>query len=226
MAANAPFGQFDPTYEQPRRLELEPVDIDLTELRGRLLGTLVPPWRALNDSDRLGDSDAWFWTACEAGARSDQTGYVLLHELAGRLRVTNAVIDGPGASLSIGEQNALVERFRDEVVVPLRDDGVVTVHESGPEASLLDWVGKPAIDALARFSLLANRSTDGNHPRDSERWNEFLVEALPVNDGTGFAQVLQTVLVGNGWSESSAADLAVQVEQANDLLTLYRSVNG
>ena len=226
MAAVTPFESFDPTFEQPRRVELQPVDATPRELRDRLLRSLVSPWRAMTASDPVTNSDSWFWVACEGGSGGDRTGYVLLHEIAGRLRVTNVGTDAPGGSLSLGEQNALIERFRHEVVEPLERDGAVVVHENDPIGSLARWVDEKAIEKLARFSLLANRSSGSAHPSDSARWNAFLVEALPVRDGTGFAEVLQTVLIRNGWPEHGAVDLAIQVEQANELLALYRSVNG
>ena len=231
MTVDTLLDRFDVTYEQPSRLELAPIGQTPESLRDEIRRSLVAPWRDLVAADDVQTGERWFWVVCDDAlqnprAKGRSPARVLLHEIAGHLRVTNVTSPMGGPAVDMRDYNRLVARFRDEVAAPLERQDRLAVRETGPAGSLSELIGEPASEALARFSLAANKSSGNTHPGDNERWNRFLVEALPVSDGTGFAEALQSVLERNGWSESAAYDLAIQAERANDVLAMKRQMYG
>ena len=226
MAVATLADDFDPSFEQIRRLELEPVEGTPGALRTCLVETLPAHWFEVMPASEANWGRRWFWIGREDALDGGQAAHVLLHEIGSRLRVTNVVGAGDGPDLHTGVQNRVTELFRDEVAEKLARDGVAVVHETGPVGELRDWIDDDAIAALARFATTANRTAGSGRPADAERWNDFLVAALPVSDGTGFADALRAMLVGNGWPDASADRLAVRAEQANELLSAYRAAHG
>ncbi len=172
------------------------------------------------------DSDRWFWAVRDDAFGEGRAGGVVLHEIAGRLRVTDVSEVALMHSPSVADRNRLVARFRDEVALPLQEAGHVRLHEAGSAGTLADWIDDNAIEALARFASMTSPVTGLDRPEEEARWDGFLVAALPVRDGAGFADALAAVLVGNGWPEDAAYELGDRARRANSLLTRYRAVGG
>lgn len=216
--------RLDPVYEQINRLELQPVDERPRELRERLLHSLVRPWRGREPGDPGSDSDHWFAIVCEDALGEGGAGWMSLHEIADRLRVTDVRDATTMHYLSLTDRNRLMQRFRNEVVAPLEDRDQVIVHESGSVGSLDTWIDADALDALDRFVSATKPTASLDDPEAKELWNRFLVLALPVRDGSSFGEGVRSVLMRYGWSESAANELRTEVENANFLLDIRRSI--
>ena len=209
--------EFDDAVPQLQRLWLKPVAGGLDVLRERLLKSVVPPWSDPGVDDAAGQArpELWSWFRLErARASGLDAVQIVLHRMDadGELQLTN-VVPARGSGLIEREPyNRVVRDFRDTIVRLLERENVVRVRLSEDAESLVAWVGEDALRALARFSMAANKSTGARHPNDEERWNDFLLAALPARR-PGVAEALEQVLVRNGWSEDGASELAIAAER-------------
>lgn len=119
--------------------------------------------------------------------------------------------------LSIDEYNKLLINFKESLVDPAVQDTAIKVELTKDQVFLEDIVGKKAADALKRFSSAANKSTGHSHPRDEERWFEFLLVTQKSKKELSF-DVLEAILIEQGWSEEWAHDLACEFEYSEKLL--------
>ena len=209
--------EFDDAVPRLQDLWLTPVAGGLDALRDRLVQSLVPPWSdpGVDDAAEQVRPELWSWFQLERAATPGlEAVRIVLHRMDadGELKLTNLFPVHGSGRIEREAYNRVVRDFRDTVVRPLEREEVVRARLSDDAESFATWVGEDAVRALARFSLLANKSTGAGHPRDEERWNDFLLMALPARR-PGFVGALEQVLVRNGWSEDGASDLVIAAEQ-------------
>lgn len=77
-------------------------------------------------------------------------------------------------------------------------------------------------EKLKCFSGCANKSNGGAHPRDRQRFNDFIVQAHYENSSLDDF-TLRELLIDEGWSERHADDLSSKYCFARDLLKQYDS---
>lgn len=143
-------------------------------------------------------------------------GLTLFEKDPGVWYVPNIVAIESG-QLSIDEYNKLLIDFKESLVGPAVQDKHIKVELTKDQVFLEDIVGKEAADALKRFSSAANKSTGHTHPRDEERWFEFLL-AAKKSGKEPYSDVLEAILIEQGWSEEWAHDLACEFEYSEKLL--------
>lgn len=123
--------------------------------------------------------------------------------------------------LSIGEYNKLLVDFKKTLIEPAIQNTPIITTITKDEVSLDDFIDKEAVDALKRFSSLANKSTGNYHPNDKRRWFEFLVAAQKSEKKPSF-DMLKATLIEQGWSEEFAYDLAFEFEHGQELLAFVK----
>lgn len=126
--------------------------------------------------------------------------------------------------LSIDEYNKLLVNFKTTLVEPAIQNTPITIVLTKNEVFLDDFIDKEAIEALKRFSSLANKSTGNSHPNDKKRWFEFLVAAQKSEKKPSF-DMLKTTLIEQGWSEEFAYDLAFEFEHGQELLDFVKKLD-
>lgn len=159
--------------------------------------------RAYRNSPTAADPDAVLWL----GISRD------------KWEVTNIVPLGKDA-IPPAEYTELLLSFR-SAIEPLARAVDVTVTEPvtdvGPEHFLTETTAR----LLRAFSLMANKSTGAAHPRDRQRWNEFVVAAHRDGCNVGASELQQLLIENEGWSEEKAVDLSILFEYEISLLNVY-----
>ena len=86
------------------------------------------------------------------------------------------------------------------------------------QADLDHWMAPATAEKLRLFSTCANKATGSAHPRDRERWNDFVLSAH--RDGSRMdASTLQRWLIeAEGWPPEVAEQLALEYEYGRELL--------
>ncbi len=150
----------------------------------------------------------------------DETGLVLWQEEDG-YRVANIVPRNVG-ELGIAKYNAVLQDFFDRVASPAAKAGGFVADAGSGWQTLEDWLDPGAAEALRRFCHLANKSTGASHPRDEERWFDFLIQAHRSSARLDAGQLARWLIeVDGGWGEQTARDLARDYELAAGLLKRY-----
>jgi hypothetical protein len=126
--------------------------------------------------------------------------------------------------LSIDEYNKLLVDFKKTLIEPAIQNTTITITITKDEVSLDDFIDQKAVDALKRFSSLANKSTGNSHPNDKNRWFEFLVAAQKSEKKPSF-EMLKATLIEQGWSEEFAYDLAFEFEHGQELLDFVKKTD-
>lgn len=150
------------------------------------------------------------------GSGLPNAGLTLFENDKGIWYVPNIVPIESG-QLSIDEYNRLLIDFKLALIDPVALTTPVSVDLTVDQIFLEDIVGKKAADALERFSTLANKSTVHSHPRDEERWFEFLLAAQKSEKELS-SEVLEATLIEQGWSKECAYKLACEFEYSEKLL--------
>lgn len=137
--------------------------------------------------------------------------------------VTNIVPVEVG-ELGVKLYNDLLVSFVTEVVDKATVQNQLVLVLSNDVRSLDTWTGAEATDALRRFSAFANKSTTNSHPKDRERWEEFVIEAHRNDDNLPVDILMQWLIEVDGWDETSANKLAIEFEQGISLLGAYDAI--
>ena len=87
--------------------------------------------------------------------------------------------------------------------------------------SLDEWFSPSTAQALRRFSNSANKSTGASHPRDQERWMEFLISAHHDGSDIDSDLLYRWLHEVEGWQEDGARDLLMDYDFARTLLGHY-----
>ena len=143
--------------------------------------------------------------------------------------------------LNIGEYNALLDLFRNEIIDPIKNkvQGITESYSDTDVFNPLDYISKEALTKLESFCNSANKSTGATHPRDEKRWFEFISQT--VNDDRTFdyetlyrflkdeeywgKEDAKGVHGRSAWSDEWAEKLASEYETYVRLLQYYASRN-
>lgn len=78
-----------------------------------------------------------------------------------------------------------------------------------------------AEEALHNFSILANKATGSSHPRDQERWFQFIFAAYRAPQQLDIDNLMRWLVEIEGWSDEKAHDLVIEYEFGLALLKEY-----
>ena len=119
------------------------------------------------------------------------------------------------------QYNRILDEFADMLRPHLASGERLSMHLTTDDAAITDWVSVEAAELLQRFSTLANMSTGSAHPRDFERWAEFLIR-VHLDGSALYSDSLSQWLVEElKWPQDRADKLASEYEFARDLLRAY-----
>lgn len=149
----------------------------------------------------------------------DESGLVLWQEEDG-YRVANIVPRKVG-ELGITKYNAILQDFVSKVAEPAAKQDGFKVDLTSSRQTLEDWLEPAPAASLRRFSNLANKSTGAAHPKDEERWYEFLIEAHRASASLDPERLARWLSEVEGWSSEIASELAIDYEFARGLLQKY-----
>lgn len=149
----------------------------------------------------------------------EAAGLVLLAADDG-MEVVN-IVPREVSELSYRAYNAILEDFASQVAAPAAASAGYRVELSSSTLSLEDELPPGVLEALRRFSALANKSTGASHPLDRDRWFDFII--LAHRDGVSLdASTLGRWLSeSEGWPEDGARDLAGEYERSRALLARF-----
>lgn len=117
--------------------------------------------------------------------------------------------------------NALLQEFTEQVAVPAATGLKLSAKLSRQWQSIDEWFSPSTAQALRRFSNSANKSTGASHPRDQERWMEFLISAHHDGSDIDSDLLYRWLHEVAGWQEESAGDLLMNYDFARTLLGHY-----
>lgn len=133
--------------------------------------------------------------------------------------VSNIVPKDAGR-LTHDQYNSIAQWFVEDVLNPHAARNVRV--ELGPcEETIDDLLNAPTADALRAFSLGANKSTGSAHPLDAERWRKFVILAHVAGASLDATTLQRWLEEEEEWPEEQAQELAIEYEQARDLLAQY-----
>jgi hypothetical protein len=193
-------------------------------IRDHVLSQVKAPWRhdaereqnvrsyALKNEDVIG-------LVRESSDDMDEVGLVLWQEEYG-YRVSNIVPSKVG-ELGSTKYNNILQDFVDRVARPAATVGGFIVDLTSSEQTLEDWIDAAPAESLRRFSGLANKSTGAAHPRDQERWFEFLIAAHRTSARLDPGRLAQWLSEVEAWPPETAHELAIDYEFALALLEKY-----
>jgi hypothetical protein len=120
--------------------------------------------------------------------------------------------------LTCDQHNAIVAEFHDALALPAATRAGVKVELGATDQRIEEFLSPETV-----ANLRALPSQPWMHPADRERWYRFLStahrEGAPLSPST-----LERWLIEEAkWSEDDAIELAMEYEDARDLLTVYDS---
>lgn len=157
---------------------------------------------------------------CFACAKTDLRpgAHVFLTDTAsGVLQVSN-IIPHTQHQLEPGQYNAILEEFCERLVRPVALRMGVEVALTEAQADLERWLSKAAAEKLRAFSVCANKSTGAAHPKDRERWNDFVVAAHQDRSSLDASTLRRWLLEIENWPPEVADQLAREYAFGRELL--------
>lgn len=193
-------------------------------IRNLILGQICSPWhhdaeREKEVKDYAHDSEDVIVLVRESFNDIEESGLLLWQENDG-YRVAN-IVPRKAGELGIAKYNTILQDFVSRVAEPAANQGDFKVDMTSPRQTLEDWLEAAPAASLRRFSSLANKSTGASHPRDQERWYEFLIEAHRASANLDSERLARWLIEVEGWSSEAASELARDYEVARDLLQKY-----
>ena len=135
--------------------------------------------------------------------------------------VSNIVPEKAG-SLTYDQYNSIAKWFVDAVLTPTFA-GILSLRVAlgAEEEDIDDLLSAETAKALRAFSHTANKATGASHPNDAERWHDFVIRAH-LEDAPLDPEMLHRWLCEDEhWSDEQGNSLAIQYEQARELLRQY-----
>jgi len=193
-------------------------------IRDHILAQVKAPWR--HDPEREQNVRTYalkqeevIALIREAFDGIDESALVLWQEDDG-FRVANIVPRNVG-ELGISKYNEILRDFVARVAEPAARAGGFVVAMTAPLQTLEDWLEAAPAAALRRFSGAANKSTGASHPKDQERWFEFLIAAHRTRARLDADRLARWLAEVEGWSDETAHELAIDFEFGIGLLQKY-----
>lgn len=154
--------------------------------------------------ERSGDADA------------PRAGLVVARD-GQRLFVAN-VVPLEVHQLSTDQYNAVITEFYNRGAKPACDALSFQAELTPADRPITSWMGASTFKKLTQFDAVANKSTGSSHPRDRDRWLDFIIAAHQEQAALD-AEMLKRWLMEEGkWDERTAADLAIEYEFGRELL--------
>ncbi len=202
--------------------------VSLDEIRASLLSVESQEWRH-NEEQEDNLKDHAFYQRQEDIIVFEYEGVTLpkarliLWQHGKSYNVTN-IVPAEVGELGVKLYNDLLVCFVTEVIDKATVRNQLTLVLTSDVRSLDTWTKAETADALRRFSALANKSTTNSHPKDRERWEEFVIEAHRNGDNLPIDILIQWLIDIDGWDETSANKLAIEFEQGISLLGAYDAI--
>lgn len=131
------------------------------------------------------------------------------------------IVPRDAGSLTYDQYNKLALLFAREILTPNLNGLEVEMKEGKDEETIVDLLDAQTAGALTAFSSAANRSTLASHPNDAERWRRFVILSHLGKKRLSPDALMRLLHEDLGWDEGAASDLAIQYEQAIELLRDY-----
>ncbi|MHC5539285.1 hypothetical protein ACYOEI_13790 [Singulisphaera rosea] len=161
---------------------------------------------------------ATFCFTRQAKVDSGSATLVLSERDPGVFHVSN-IIPLSEHELSHLEYNHLLEEFFEHSLRPAAEREGLNVELTEARADLEHWMTAVTAAKLRSFSTCANKATGAAHPRDRERWNEFVLSAHRDDSRMEAATLRRWLVESEGWAKEVADQLAVEYEYGRELLT-------
>lgn len=209
-----------------QNLSLHVTNAPLSVIRESLIKQVAPPWKhevqKENDLKRLGSGgEDIIVFSRESDSKAPTVGLVLWEDSEG-YKVANIVPKESG-SISIATYNAVLQDFVGKLVKPAADENEFRINLTESRQTVKDWLGEAPAAALRSFSGAANKSTGASHPKDQERWFNFLIAAHRSGHRADPETLRRWLVEVDSWPEDEASDLAADYETALALLLRYDS---
>jgi hypothetical protein len=125
-------------------------------------------------------------------------------------------------SLDIEEYNRTISDLYTSAIKPAADQLGFAASLTDEDVDATHWgISEQTIVLLKSFSVLANKATGSSHPRDRERWYDFLIAIHMDGADLDVTSLGQMLVEGYGWSPSIATELRLEYEFALGLLKRY-----
>lgn len=207
-----------------RDLELVGPPSGKPALREALLAQATGSWsvdieRSRNVARKVAISDDLLIISRLGDGRVQDTSLTLVEEEGG-YRVANIAPLAVG-QLTHAEYNLVLQDFLEQVAAPAAEAASFSIRTTGGQQDLEDWMNEEAAGKLRRFSDCANKSNAASHPKDQERWFDFLiaVHASPTAPDAG--RVVRWLSEIAGWDDDIAQRLGAKFENGLALLARY-----
>jgi hypothetical protein len=150
-------------------------------------------------------------------ANAEHPEVALLMSIDGRRLIISNIVPN-GHELSVAQYNSVLTEFYLRFLHPAALETGLPVELSSDERTNREPFGRTGRELLRRFSACANKSLA--HPRDRERWLEFLlyVNLHRRSDRDGDSALLAEFLIKDGWPVDKARRLVSEYEFAGELL--------
>jgi hypothetical protein len=137
----------------------------------------------------------------------------------GTLYISN-IVPSEISQLKTDDYNKVLLEFHDHGIKELIENLGGSVELTSDIYSLEDLIGNDGARYLRKFSSAANKSTGSTHPRDRERWFEFIT-LIHKSEKNISPEEMQKFLIEDGWTEDFSFELACEFEYSLDLLEYY-----
>jgi hypothetical protein len=143
---------------------------------------------------------------------------VLTQKDPGTFFVSN-IIPTSKHQLSYGEYNSILEEFYERTLRQSSERCGLTAMLTEAQADLDHWMPPATAERLRAFSASANKGTGAAHPRDRERWNDFVLSAHQDGSRMDASTLRRWLIESEGWPSELADQLALEYEYGRELLS-------
>ncbi|MCA3323791.1 MAG: hypothetical protein INF69_08780 [Roseomonas sp.] len=123
--------------------------------------------------------------------------------------------------LGVAQYNEILADFIKRVVSPVAHRFDYQIDTTEAHQNLENWTSPQAAQKLLAFSATANKSTEASHPRDQQRWFDFVIAVHKSGKAMDPHHLVCWLHEIDGWDKESAHRLASQYETALSLLKHY-----
>ncbi|MGH7812643.1 MAG: hypothetical protein ACREQI_01390 [Candidatus Binataceae bacterium] len=160
---------------------------------------------------------------CDRTAEREAAALYLVHparQATSWLYVSN-IVPQERHELTYDQYNYILREFNERFAKQAGDDLNIPIELSAPEQSLENWLSPQTAQSLRRFSHAANKSTGAGHPKDRERWCDFLIALHRANEDPDMGLLERWLVEEEKWSEDIVSRLMRQFEFGLDLLNRF-----
>jgi len=158
-------------------------------------------------------------TSCYQYSKNENLpgAFLYLTEKETNLLFVSNIIPIEIGRLSYDEYNAIIMDFFENVVKPLQAKINVEIEITKAEITINDILSSECSKLFKAFSVCANKSTGSSHSLDQKRWFSF-IKCVEKNSEKIDPDIVQKLLINDGWSEDKAIELSLEFEFAISLL--------